>query len=87
MRTLSRLPITLGVMMFAIGCERNPNVEILGSYFPGWMLSLLVGVALSFAAHAMLRRYGLSYMIGHPAVVYPGMVVLFTCLLWLCVFA
>ncbi len=78
---------TYFLLTFATGCDRNPNVEILGSYFPGWMLSLVLGVALTFAAHAVLRRQGLSYMIGHPAVVYPGMVVLFTCLLWLCVFA
>jgi hypothetical protein len=25
--------------------------------------------------------------IGHPAIMYPSMVILFTCLLWLCFFA
>ena len=70
-----------------LGCSRNPNIEIVGSYFPGWMLSLAAGVALTGLAHTLLRRQGLSHWTGHPAVIYPAMVVLFTCLLWLSFFA
>jgi hypothetical protein len=82
-----RSMMTLGFVGSTIGCSRNPNIEVLGSYFPGWMLSLVFGVALTFAAHALLRKKSLNYLIGHPAVVYPCMVVLFTCLLWLSLFA
>ena len=35
----------------------------------------------------LLLRHGLDRTVGHPAIIYPGMVVLFTCLLWLCFFA
>jgi uncharacterized membrane protein YraQ (UPF0718 family) len=73
--------------LFVTSCSRNPNVEIVGSYFPGWMISLVLGVLLSYGAHSVLRKHGLTYMVGHPAIVYPGLVVLFTCLLWLCFFA
>ncbi|MCU1322591.1 MAG: hypothetical protein JWM43_2240 [Acidobacteriaceae bacterium] len=69
------------------GCNRNPNVEIVGSYFPGWMISLVVAVALSFFVHALLRRRGMEGTLGHPVVIYPGIVLLLTCLLWLCFFA
>lgn len=69
------------------GCSRNPNVEIVGSYFPGWMVSLVIAVALTGVAHVVLRRQGLVHAVGHPALIYPSMVVLFTCLLWLCLFA
>jgi len=71
----------------ALGCSRNPNVEIVGSYFPGWMLSLATAVVLTLLAHTLLRRQGLDRTVGPPAIIYPGMVVLFTCLLWLCFFA
>jgi hypothetical protein len=70
----------------AMGCRLNPNVEIVGSYFPGWMISLTTGVVLTLVANTFLRRKGLDRSIGHPAILYPGMVVLFTCLLWLCFF-
>jgi hypothetical protein len=75
------------VVLWMLGCSRNPNVEIVGSYFPGWMLSLAASIALTLAAHTLLRKQGLDRTVGPPAVIYPGMVVLFTCLLWLCFFA
>ena len=74
-------------IIFLMGCSRNPNVEIVGSYFPGWMLALALGVVLTLATNSLLRRQGMDRTIGHPAVIYPSMVVLFTCLLWLCFFA
>jgi hypothetical protein len=73
--------------LFATGCSRNPNVDIVGSYFPGWMIALAISLVLTLAAHYLLRRLGMDHAIGHPAIIYPSMVVLFTCLLWLCFFA
>jgi len=78
--------VSLSVSLF-VGCSRNPNVEIVGSYFPGWMIALAIGVLLALGSHVLLRRQGMDHSIGHPALIYPGMVVLFTCLLWLCFFA
>jgi hypothetical protein len=74
-------------IIFLMGCSRNPNVEIVGSYFPGWMLALALGVVLTLTTHSWFRRQGMDRSIGHPAIIYPAMVVLFTCLLWLCFFA
>jgi len=85
-RPASSLALWLPLLSVA-GCSRNPNVEIVGSYFPGWMLSLAASIALTLASHTLLRRQGLDRTVGPPAVIYPGMVVLFTCLLWLCFFA
>jgi hypothetical protein len=85
-RTILRLFASTFTLV-AVGCNRNPNVEIVGSYFPGWMISLVIGVGLTLAMHSLLRRHRMHHSIGHPAVIYPGMVILFTCLLWLCFFA
>ncbi|MGO4211747.1 YtcA family lipoprotein [Terriglobus sp. 2YAB30_2] len=78
------MPLTL---VLTAGCARNPNVEIVGSYFPGWMISLALGVALTALVHLLLRRRGLLHSVGHPAIIHPALVVLFTCLLWLSFFA
>lgn len=75
------------ICVLTVGCSRNPNVEIVGSYFPGWLVSLVFGVALTGLIHMLLRRKGLVHTVGHPTIIYPSMVVLFTCLLWLCFFA
>jgi len=80
-------PLAPVTALLITGCNRNPNVEIVGSYFPGWMISLVVGIALTLPAHALLRRFGMDHSIGHPAIIYPGMVIVFTCLLWLSLFA
>ncbi|QMV18504.1 hypothetical protein GOB94_07250 [Granulicella sp. 5B5] len=87
MRYPLRLAPSFVAALLLTGCSRNPNVEIVGSYFPGWMISLVAGVALTGISHVFLRRRRLLHTIGHPAVIYPAMVVLFTCLLWLCFFA
>lgn len=87
MRTMLSIVLPVVIPLGIDGYSRNPNVEIIGSYFPGWLLSLIAGVLLTFAAHALLRRKGLSRAVGHPAIIYPSLVLLFTCLLWLCFFA
>lgn len=69
------------------GCARNPNIEVIGSYFPGWMVSLTIGIGLTGLAHTVLRRLGLIDIAGHPALIYPAMLTMFTCLLWLTFFA
>jgi hypothetical protein len=87
-RTPLRLFIFVSSSVFLlVGCSRNPNVEIVGSYFPGWLIALAIGVGLAIGAHTLLRKQGMDHSVGHPAIIYPGMVVLFTCLLWLCFFA
>ena len=69
------------------GCGRNPNVEIIGSYFPGWMICLALGLVLTTGAHSLLRRRHAHHRIGHPALIYPAILTFFTCLLWLLFFA
>jgi hypothetical protein len=86
LRRLTVAALSLPAMV-ATGCSRNPNVDIIGSYFPGWMIALAISLVLTLAAHYLLRRLGMDHEIGHPAIIYPSMVVLFTCLLWLCFFA
>ena len=87
MKTTMHILVFLSGFAFILGCNRNPNVEIVGSYFPGWMISLAVALLFTFITHMLLRRQGLNHVIGQPAVVYPSIVLLFTCLLWLCIFA
>jgi hypothetical protein len=77
----------LPLVLMLSGCSRNPNVEIVGSYFPGWMICLVCGVVLTAIAHTLLRRRHAHHAIGHPVLIYPAMLVFFTCILWLCFFA
>jgi NhaP-type Na+/H+ or K+/H+ antiporter len=63
------------------GCARAPSFDILGSFFPAWLMCLAVGLLLSFAAHWLLSRAGI--VIAVPILTYPCLTALFTCALWL----
>jgi len=41
------------------GCDGAPSRNILGSYFPSWMICALVGIAVAVAARAILKAAGL----------------------------
>ena len=70
-------------LMLAGGCARAPSVDILGSFFPVWMVCLTVAVCITFALRLLLLRLRLESEVGPLALFYPCAVILFTGLLWL----
>jgi hypothetical protein len=74
------------ICLFCTGCNHAPSIDIIGSFFPVWMLCLVIAIAFTFAVRHLLVRYRLETEIGPVAVFYPSVVVLFTCLLWLIFF-
>jgi hypothetical protein len=81
----SHLP--LAVFLAAIwlaGCARAPSFDVLGSFFPAWLLCLGVGVLLSFAARWLISR--LAIVIAVPVLTWPSLTALFACALWLAFF-
>jgi hypothetical protein len=58
------------------GCqERVPSVNVLGAFFPAWMLCILAGIALALLVRQLFDAIGLNPWIGPPAVVYPALAV------------
>jgi hypothetical protein len=51
------------------GCDGAPSRNILGSYFPSWMVCALVGLALALAARAIFKASGLLEELPVPLVV------------------
>jgi len=82
----SRLAVILVPLLLLSGCARAPMVDIGGSFFPSWMLCLSVSIALAIGLRAFLRHRGLETGIGTLAIFYPGLVILLSCVLWLCLF-
>jgi len=66
------------------GCSRAPSFDIVGSFFPAWLICLLVGILLASLAHWLLTR--LKITLALPILVYPCLAALFTFLLWLIFF-
>lgn len=86
MTTRSNLLRLTALCLLCTGCAHAPSIDIIGSFFPVWMLCLAIAIILTFVARFFLRRYQLEAEIGPPALFYPSVVVLFTCLLWLIFF-
>jgi hypothetical protein len=72
--------------LFLTGCGRAPAINIIGSFFPAWMICLTAGVILAFVVRAILLRYRMETEMGPLALFYPCVVILMTCLLWLIFF-
>ena len=51
------------------GCDGAPSRNILGSYFPSWMVCALVGLALALAARAFFKASGILQELPVPLVV------------------
>jgi hypothetical protein len=70
----------------ATGCSFAPSVEIVGSFFPAWLVCLVIAVVLTVPARWMLVRANLEKDVGPLVVFYPCLVLLFTCVSWLVLF-
>jgi hypothetical protein len=84
-----RFPISQ-IMLPAIalaGCRRAPTFNILGSFFPSWLICLFVGIILAAIANRIFGRLALEKEILWPVVVYPCLALLFACTLWLILFS
>ena len=62
-------------------CSRAPSFDILGSYFPAWLICLALGVVLTAAIRWLLLRFQIGLVF--PIVVYPSLTALFAFGMWL----
>jgi hypothetical protein len=86
----SRIPPGLfhGAMGTAVstllsGCSSAPSRNILGSYFPSWMICALIGLAATVAARALLVKAGIDEELPMPIVVYLAFATAFSLAIWL----
>jgi len=73
---------------FALGgCEeRVPSINVLGAFFPAWMLCILAGIALAILARQLFTATGLDPWIGPRPLIYPALAVVFMLLTWIAFF-
>jgi hypothetical protein len=69
------------------GCASAPSISILGAFFPGWMLCIIAGIALTLALRGLLMAAGLDEYVGPRGVIYPAAVLLLTLVTWMAFFA
>jgi hypothetical protein len=64
----------------------GPQINIIGSFFPSWMLCLLIGIVVALLARLLFIRTGIDPYVGPRALVYASLVILVTLVLWVSFF-
>jgi len=84
-RVVARVLLLLGVFALA-GCQRAPTIDVLGSFFPAWLLCLVLGILLAAGARFLLVALHLEEALSPPLLMYACLTALFTFALWLIFF-
>ena len=74
-------------VLLTTGCSRAPSFNILGSFFPAWILCGVVGILLAVAVRILFVRLNFEQELSPLIVVYPCLVAFFTFLIWLLFFS
>jgi YtcA family len=77
---------TIGVCLLCGGCGRAPAIDVIGSFFPVWMVCLIISIVLTSVLRVILVRRQLEPAIEPVALFYPCVVILLSCLFWLIFF-
>ena len=66
------------------GCGRAPTFDVVGSFFPAWLVCFIVAIVLTALARLLVMRLRLKVAL--PMLAYPGLAAFFTFALWLVCF-
>jgi hypothetical protein len=64
----------------------GPQINVIGSFFPSWMLCAAIGIVVAMIARWLFVRTGVDPYLGPPALVYASLAVLVTLVLWVALF-
>ena len=82
------LTLTIALLSTTLaGCRRSPTFNILGSFFPAWLICLFAGIVLAAVSNRIFVRFSLDKEILWPVLIYPCIALFFACALWLIFFS
>ena len=82
-RRLVTYVLALAPLLFT-SCGRAPAVDILGSFFPAWLICLVAAILLTAVSRLVLLRFHMNFNL--PVVAYPSLTAFLTFALWLIFF-
>ena len=71
------------VLALATGCSRAPSLNILGSFFPAWILCGILGILLTVVVRLLFVRANFEQELSPLILFYPCMALFFTFSIWL----
>lgn len=79
-------PLPLFLALGLGGCTRAPLQDVLGSFFPSWMLCATIGAVAAALLRALVGVMGLQQVIPAPMLTYLSFMVAVTFMVWLVFF-
>jgi hypothetical protein len=70
----------LAVRIFS---HHSPTVDVLGSYFPAWMICIVSGLMLTLVAHWTVQVCHLKPYLGPVPLIYSCLMIIFTFAIWI----
>ena len=64
----------------------GPQINVVGSFFPSWMLCAAIGIVVAVLARVLFVRAGVDPYLVPRALVYPSLALLVTLVLWVTLF-
>jgi hypothetical protein len=79
--------VAMSVMMVGLaGCSNSPEFNILGSYFPSWIVCLAIAIAMTFGVHFLITKRKLADQLWPLPLIYTSLVCFLSCTLWIIFF-
>jgi hypothetical protein len=78
--------VTSLLVLATCGCSGPPVFNLLGSYFPSWLVCLAISIGLTLLAHVFVTTKNLADELWPLSIVYSALLCLFSCTLWLIFF-
>jgi hypothetical protein len=75
--------VVLWFVAVRISSHHSPTVDILGSYFPAWMICILSGLTLTLIAHWLIQLGNLKPYVGPAPLIYSCLMIIFTFATWI----
>jgi hypothetical protein len=87
LRIAAAMAACTALLLSTAGCSRAPTFNILGSFFPSWILCGIVGIVLAVIVRTIFVRLKFEQEISPLILVYPCLAAFFTFTVWLLFFS
>ena len=79
------LLLLIGALIFVVRpvSHRSPTIDILGSYFPAWMICIVSGLTLTLVSRWIIRAYHLEAYASPAPLIYSCLTIIYTFVTWI----
>jgi hypothetical protein len=79
------LLLLIGGLIFVVRPvnHRSPTIDILGSYFPAWMICIVSGLTLTLVSRWIIRAYHLEPYASPAPLIYSCLTIIYTFVTWI----